>query len=210
VSPTTSTSRATTSSSSTATTSSRPATTSSCPATISSSPRTTSSSGPATTSSRPATASSRRAVVAAAALALLVRPTSAAAQRSDIAVLISLVAREEAAAAAYGRATGELLPRIYNDELDHAAALRTHLDALGRRPAPRGLDAPARRVAQAAGEERVDAAIALEASLIVDYAAALADLADPSVLQTAATILASHAQHHARLRAQAGRDPFGG
>ena len=38
-----------------------------------------------------------------------------------------------------------------------------------------------------------------------EYSAALVDLADPGVLQTAATILASHAQHLARLRA-AGRD----
>jgi rubrerythrin len=143
----------------------------------------------------------RREVVAAAAFALLARPASAGAQRSDIAVLIKLVAREEAAADAYGDSAGELLPRIYNDELDHAAALRTHLDALGRRPAPRGLDAPARRFAGASADERVEAAIALEQTLVEDYRAALVDLADPGVLQTAATILASHAQHLARLRA---------
>lgn len=140
----------------------------------------------------------RRELVAAGGAALLARPAVASAQRSDIAVLIKLVAREEAAAEAYGTATGELLPRIYNDELDHAAALRTHLDALGRRPAPRGLDAPARRVAEAT--DRVTAAIALEESLVREYSAALVDLADPGVLQTAATILASHAQHLARLR----------
>jgi Ferritin-like domain len=140
----------------------------------------------------------RRELIAAGGLALLARPASASAQRSDIAVLIKLVAREEAAAEAYGTVAGELVPRIYNDELDHAAALRTHLDALGRRPAPRGLDDPARRVVEAS--DRVGAAIALEESLVRDYSAALVDLADPSVLQTAATILASHAQHLARLR----------
>ncbi len=48
--------------------------------------------------------------------------------------------------------------------------------------------------------DRVGAAIALEESLVREYSAALVDLADPSVLQTAATILASHAQHLARLR----------
>ena len=140
----------------------------------------------------------RRELIAAGGLALLARPAVASAQRSDTAVLIKLVAREEAAAEAYGTATGELLPRIYNDELDHAAALRTHLDALGRRPAPRGLDAPARRVAEST--DRVGPAIALEQSLVREYSAALVDLADPGVLQTAATILASHAQHLARLR----------
>ena len=144
--------------------------------------------------------SSRREVVAAAALALLVRPATAHAQRSDIAVLIHVVAREEAAAEAYRGAGGELLPHIYDDELDHAAALRTQLDALGRRPAPRGLDAPARRLARAEPDDRLEAAVALEETLVRDYSAALVDLADPSVLQTAATILAGHAQHLARLR----------
>jgi ferritin-like protein len=141
----------------------------------------------------------RRELIAAGGMALLARPASAAAQRSDIAVLIKLVAREEAAAEAYGTAAGEVLPRIYNDELDHAAALRTQLDALGRRPAQRGLDAPARRVVEASDKQ--GAAIDLEQSLVRDYSAALVDIADPSVLQTAATILASHAQHLARLRA---------
>jgi hypothetical protein len=139
----------------------------------------------------------RRELIAAGGLALLALPASASAQRSDIAVLIKLVEREEAAAEAYG--AGEPLPGMYGDELDHAAALRTQLDALGRRPAPRGLDAPARRVAEAS--DKRGPAIDLEESLVRDYSAALADIADPSVLQTAATILASHAQHLARLRA---------
>jgi hypothetical protein len=130
-----------------------------------------------------------------------VAPATARAQRSDIAVLVRLVAREEAAAKAYGRGAGVVVDGLYGDELAHAAALRTHLDALGRRPAPRGLDEPARRLVEAEGDDRLDAAIALEASLVEEYSAALADLADPSVLQTAATILASHAQHLARLRA---------
>ena len=146
----------------------------------------------------------RREALAAAALAALVAPSSARAQRSDIAVLIRLVAREEAAAEAYGSGAGVVVERLYGDELDHAAALRTHLDALGRRPAPRGLDAPARRRMDDDGDDRLDAAIALETSLVEEYSDALADIADPSVLQTAATILASHAQHLARMRLAAG------
>lgn len=145
----------------------------------------------------------RREALAAAALAALVAPASARAQRSDIAVLIRLVAREEAAAQAYGDRPGQLLPRLYDDELDHAAALRTHLDALGRRPAPRGLDAPARRLVAAGPDEQLEAAVALERSLVDEYSEALAHIADPDVLQTAATILASHAQHLARLQARA-------
>ena len=79
--------------------------------------------------------------------------------------------------------------------------MRTQLDALGRRPAPRGLDAPARRLVEADEDDQLDAAVALETSLVDEYSAALADLADASVLQTAATILASHAQHLARMLA---------
>jgi hypothetical protein len=142
----------------------------------------------------------RRELIAAGGLALLARPASAFGQRSDTTVLIKLVAREEAAAEVYGAGHGVVIG-VYNDELAHAEALRTQLDALGRRPAPRGLDAPARRLMEAEGDARLDAAIALEQSLVDDYVAALTDLADPGVLQTAATILASHAQHLARLRA---------
>jgi Ferritin-like domain len=142
----------------------------------------------------------RRELIAAGGLALLARPATASAQRSDTAVLIKLVAREEAAAEVYG-AGKAVVVGPYGDEAAHAEALRTQLDALGRRPAPRGLDAPARRLMEAEGDARLDAAIALEQSLVDDYGAALTDLADPSVLQTAATILASHAQHLARLRA---------
>jgi hypothetical protein len=143
----------------------------------------------------------RRDVIVAAALAALVAPASARGQRSDIAVLIRLVAREEAAAKAYGAGKGVVVENLYSDELEHAAALRTQLDALGRRPAPRGLDAPARRLMEAEGDARLDAAVALETSLVDEYSAALTDIADPSILQTAATILASHAQHRARMLA---------
>ena len=143
----------------------------------------------------------RRELIVAGGLALLARPATALAQRSDTAVLLKLVAREEAAAEVYGAGKGVVVENLYRDELAHAAALRTQLDALGRRPAPRGLDAPARRLMEAEGDDRLAAAIALEQSLVDDYAAALADLADPGVLQTAATILAGHAQHLARLRA---------
>lgn len=147
----------------------------------------------------------RRDVLAGAAVALLARPGAAFGQRSDEAVLLRLVAREEAALEAYET---DLVPGLRRDESEHAAALRTQLDALGRRPAPRGMDAPARRVAEAAGDERLDAAIALEESLVEAYSVALLDLEAPGVLQTAGTILASHAQHLARLRELAGGDPL--
>ena len=147
----------------------------------------------------------RREVLAGAAVALLARPAAAFGQRSDETVLLRLVAREEAALEAYET---DFVPGLRRDESEHAAALRTQLDALGRRPAPRGMDAPARRVAEASGDERVDAAIALEESLVEAYSVALLDLEAPGVLQTAGTILASHAQHLARLRELAGIDPL--
>ena len=152
----------------------------------------------------------RREVLLAAAGAALARPSLAvAAADEDPEVLLRLVAREDAAALAYREAAPEPLPGIAAQEEDHGRALRTHLDAIGRRaPAP-ALDTPARRLATAAQDERLEAAIALEASLVEDYAEALLELGEPGTLQTVATILASHAQHHVRLRSLAGLDPFG-
>jgi hypothetical protein len=52
------------------------------------------------------------------------------------------------------------------------------------------------------------AAIALEAALLAAYRDALVALAEPSILRTAATIAAAHAQHAALLRLAGGRDPL--
>jgi hypothetical protein len=152
----------------------------------------------------------RRDLLLAAAAAVVARPAvAAAAVDHDPELLLRLVAREDAAALAYREAAPEPLPGVAAQEEDHGKALRTNLDALGRRAPAATLDGPARRLVEAPEDGRIEAAIALEASLVEDYAAALADLAEPGVLQTAATILASHAQHHARLRSLAGLDPFG-
>jgi hypothetical protein len=156
----------------------------------------------------------RRGFLAAAAAALLARPSAAgAAVDGDPAVLIRLIAREQAAAFAYGRAAVGALPDLAAAEADHAEALRTHLDALGRKPAPAprsaaDLDPAARGLAEAPAARRLDAAIALEASLVADYEAAVVELEIPEVVRTAATIMAAHAQHRALLRHEAGRDPF--
>jgi hypothetical protein len=104
----------------------------------------------------------------------------------------------------------EPLPGLEAQEADHAAALRTLLDGYGILEIPRpALDAPARRLVDGPDADRLAAAIALESSLVADYSAALLTLEAEGSLQTAASILASHAQHHARLRARAGLDPFG-
>jgi Ferritin-like domain len=153
---------------------------------------------------------SRRNLVLAAAGALVVRPAVAFAAEDDPDVLLRLLAREDAAALAYRRAVPEPLPGLAAQEADHAAALRTLLDGYGILEIPRpALDPPARRLVAAPDADRIVAAIALESSLVAGYSAALLTLDAAASLQTAASILASHAQHHARLRSRAGLDPFG-
>jgi hypothetical protein len=122
---------------------------------------------------------SRREALAAGAGAMLAWPAAAGAQRRDDGdILVDLIAREEAAALAGGEFAAQ--------ESEHAAALRTHLDALGRRlPDP---------VREADGAESAEAR---EQALIAAYRRALLELDEPSILKTAGTILASHAGHHA-------------
>jgi hypothetical protein len=151
----------------------------------------------------------RRELLLAGAGALLVHPARAVAADRDPELLLELVAREDAAALAYERAAPEPLPGVAAQERDHGAALRTMLDAFGRKAPPVELDAPARRLAEASGDATLDAAIALEASLVEAYSAALLEFEEEGVLRSAASIMASHAQHHVRMRSLAGLDPFG-
>jgi hypothetical protein len=142
--------------------------------------------------------------VAGAALALA-RPAAAGASEGD--VLDGLVSRQDAAAFAYDAAGMAAAARLATD---HARALRTQVDALGRRiPVPPAridqLDRPARRVAQGGSPADV---IALQQSLLEAYERALGEIVEPSILRTAATIAASHAQHLALLRREAGLDPL--
>ena len=154
----------------------------------------------------------RRELVLAATAAALARPAAAAAQTGESAVLRRLIVREEAAAEAQRSRSAPGVFALASDEADHAAALRTHLAALGNPlPAPGKPedDAAARAVQEAGGAGLLDAAIALEASLVDAYRAALRKLAEPSIARTAASILAGHAQHRTQLRVEAGRDPAG-
>ncbi|HET9739187.1 MAG TPA: hypothetical protein VFP78_13810 [Solirubrobacteraceae bacterium] len=132
----------------------------------------------------------RRDVVALAAAVFVARSSPAAAAAPDDAeLLLRLIAREDEAAAAQDGV-------VASEERDHAAALRTLLDALGRQ-APRGpASAPSQDL------------VALETSLIEEYRAAVLELRDPSILKTAGTILASHSQHRVKARIEAGLDPF--
>jgi Ferritin-like domain len=146
----------------------------------------------------------RRDFLAAAAGLTLVAPARAVAADRDPELLLELFAREDAAATAY-RGRAEPLPGLTSQAADHVAALRTTLDGFGRTPKPAPLDAPAARYAE---DGELDAAIALEASLVEAYSAAVVDLVAAGALQTAASILASHVENQARLSSRAGRDPF--
>jgi hypothetical protein len=154
----------------------------------------------------------RRALVAAAAATALVRPSAAAAAigARDSATVVRLIAREEAAALAYRGQARPSLFALAAHEAGHARALRAHLAALGHEPPPAAtLDAAARCLGDARGDALLEAAIALETSLLAAYRDALVALVEPSILRTAATIAAAHAQHRALLRLAAGRDPLG-
>ena len=156
----------------------------------------------------------RRELLAAGAAALLVRPAAAtgATLDHDGDVIKPLIAREEGAEFAYRGAVPAGAPDLGAHARDHAAALRTEFQALGRGTTPitiDQLDAPARRLAEAGTPaKRLAAAIALEADLVGAYRAAVVALSEPGILETVATILASHAQQHALLAHLAGRDPF--
>jgi hypothetical protein len=156
----------------------------------------------------------RRELIAAGAAVVLARPAAAIAATlaHDGDVIKPLVAREEGAAFAYRGAVPKGAPDLAANADDHAAALRTELQALGRGTTPisaADLDAPARRVAEAGtADERLDAAISLEADLVAAYRKAVLQLSESGILKTAATILAGHSQQHALLLRLAGRDPF--
>jgi hypothetical protein len=156
----------------------------------------------------------RRELLLAGAAALLVRPAAAGAATLDHDgdVIKPLIAREEGSEFAYRGVVPDGAPDLGANAKDHAAALRTQLQALGRGTSPTtaaDLDALTRRLAEAGtASERLDAAIALEGSLVADYRRAVEQLSEPGILQTAATILAGHSQQHALLQKLAGRNPF--
>jgi len=132
---------------------------------------------------------SRREAMLAGAAALLARPAAAGAQRRDDGdILVDLIAREEKATAPNAAAPPAL--RVIPDQhADHAKALRTHLDALGR-PLPEPVE-------PAYGFADLRDWLEQEDALIAAYRRALLELDEPSILKTAGTILASHAGHHA-------------
>jgi hypothetical protein len=128
---------------------------------------------------------------------------TARAETDEGGLLLGLWRREMNANLAYAEVVqvDPLFHRLRRHEWDHAAALATQLAAVGlgtpRRPeALSDLDATAERLARARGREAVlSAARALEDELVALYRSALGGLPDAKIAMTAATILASHAQH---------------
>jgi hypothetical protein len=144
--------------------------------------------------------SDRRRFLAAAgagALLLAAPPAAVALDRKKGAdepgALAALLTAELHAAYAYERAGRRELAR---QEDEHAKALASLLDALGR-PIPLAPSSPEQLgpLGAAAAGGSVDAALALEKALIDGCRRRIADVGDPNMVRTIATIMASHAQH---------------
>jgi hypothetical protein len=148
----------------------------------------------------------RRGALRAGGLALAattVAPAAAHADTDEGGLLLGLWRREMSAALAYDRVAhlDSLLPRLRGQESDHAAAIATQLAAVGLgTPEPpkvaADLDVTAETLARARDRgAALAAAVALETELVALYRQALPGLPNAKIAMTAATILASHAQH---------------
>ena len=158
----------------------------------------------------------RRAALKAGGLALAaatLRPAPARAAADEGTVLLGLWRREMGAALAYGEVlhADPVFAQLRSHEVDHAAALATLLASVGHPtpPPPRepgDLDVAAERLAGAGAQRAavLAAAVAVEQSLVETYQAALPALVAEKIAMSAATILASHAQHLFTLRYAAG------
>jgi Ferritin-like domain len=146
----------------------------------------------------------RRELLLAAAATLAAPATASAEPPTEGAVLLDLMRREQSAKLAYGAALKRLgsqapqeLVTIRQHESDHADALATQLAAVGLgRPLRPPLTGTAHRLAEASDRRAVlDLAVKLEDELVDAYRRSLVLLPDAKIAMTAATILASHAQH---------------
>jgi hypothetical protein len=155
----------------------------------------------------------RRELLLAAAGVLAVPSTALASTPTEGDVLLDLMRREQSAKLAYGAALKTLgatapleLVTIRRHESDHADALATALAAVGLgRPLKPPLSGTAAQLAQASDRRAVlQLAVRLEDELVDAYGASLPLLPDAKIAMTAATILASHAQHRFILGLAAG------
>ncbi len=140
------------------------------------------------------------AVVLAAGMAA---PAVARAETDEGGLLLGLWHREMGASLAYDRVAhlDPVLTTLRGHEADHAAALATLLAAVGLATpvAPEWasqIDVTAETLARTDRRETaLPAAVALEQELVALYRSALPSLPDAKIAMTAATVLASHAQH---------------
>ena len=153
----------------------------------------------------------RRRLLGAAVAAGLARPAVAAAAENRAApALERLLVLEQHAALAYRTAGGAELARIGDQEHDHALALATLLGGYTLH-APDPPEDPSElhgTAAELAGGGGLEAAIALERSLLKAHRKALPLYEEPEMRRTAATIMASHGQHLSVLYERSGGDPM--
>jgi ferritin-like protein len=164
------------------------------------------------------------AALAASAIPLLwsVR-TAFADSKADAAILEKAIALEHVAVLAYQTAIDSgllsaavlrIVRRVRAHEQEHAEALTTALTNLGSGtppPPPQGI-ADVDKVVKGLGGVRsqsdiVTFAIELEMATVAAYFDAHAKLAEPRLLQSAASIMACEGQHLVALRRAAGKNP---
>jgi hypothetical protein len=158
----------------------------------------------------------RRAALAGA-VALALRPATAAARGADEGEALTALVRAELEAA-YAYAEGGPAPASAATAAahagEHARALASHLEALGLpipEPVRRREDlspTPLMLVEARSGEERLLVATRYEQELAGGCSSRLGQLVEPNTIRTVVTILASHAQRQALLRRDAGKDPL--
>ncbi len=148
----------------------------------------------------------RRAALAgagAAVAAVALNPGSAFAESDEGGLLLGLWRREKGLAIAYGQQVHvqpELFGPARRHANDHAAAIATALAAVGlgtpQPPwTPNDLDVAARRLATSRSADALANAVLVQEDMVDVYKGALPALPDAKIAMTAATILASRAQH---------------
>jgi hypothetical protein len=149
--------------------------------------------------------------------------TAFADSKADAAILEQAITLERVTVLAYGMAIDSgllsaavlrIVRRVRAHEQEHAEALTTALTNLGSGtpPAPPRGVADVDKVVKGLGDVRSQAeivtfAIELEMATVAAYFDAHAKLAEPRLLQTAASIMACEGQHLVALRRAAGKDP---
>ncbi|MDA0180258.1 ferritin-like domain-containing protein [Solirubrobacter phytolaccae] len=139
----------------------------------------------------------------AAAALTLTAAAPARAESDEGGLLLGLWRREMGLALAYGQqvhTNPELFGPARRHAGDHAAAIATELAAVGlgtpKPPwTPDDLDVGAHRLATSRPADALANAALVEQDMVDVYKGALLALPDAKIAMTAATILASHAQH---------------